>query len=324
MRRFMTVPLPMAMLLACAAGVLLAKPGRCAASPAGVASTGPRLFRLSAGADTVRDRLWLFGMPTKEPCTQRCGWLPPGRAMTILEAACYLGIPNALMVTQNDYPEPPFDDYARPLAPLKRVVWAIMGNSECTRNDLDEVIRLAGRYPNISGGIVDDFFRWEREGRALGRFTPDELHDMRQRLHGQPRRLDLWIVLYSHQLDLPVQEHLAQVDAVTFWTWSADDLRNLEANFARLEKLAPNTPKLLGCYLVDYDGNRQIPLDLMKRQCKLGLQWLEQGRIAGMIFLGNPHCGLGLESAEWLRQWISEVGDRPLPSTSGRPAEASH
>jgi hypothetical protein len=322
MRRVTIAVLPIAILLAYAAGVLLAKPGRCAASPAGVASTGPRLFRLSAGADTVRDRLWLFGMPTKEPCTQRCGWLPQGRAMTILEAACYLGIPNALMVTQNDYPEPPFDDYARPLAPLKRVVWAIMGNSECTRNDLNEVIRLAGRYPNISGGIVDDFFRWEREGRALGRFTPDELHDMRQRLHSATRRLDLWIVLYAHQLDLPVEEHLAQVDAVTFWTWSANDLRNLEANFARLEKLAPNTPKLLGCYLVDYDGNRQIPLDLMKRQCRLGLQWLGQGRIAGMIFLGNPHCGLGLESAEWLRQWISEVGDRPL-RPSGKPAEAS-
>lgn len=47
----------------------------------------------------------------------------------------------------------------------------------------------------------------------------------------------------------------------------------------------------------------------MKLQCEAGLRWLREGRIEGMIFLGNTVLDLGYESAEWTRQWIQQVGD---------------
>jgi hypothetical protein len=50
----------------------------------------------------------------------------------------------------------------------------------------------------------------------------------------------------------------------------------------------------------------------MKRQCELGLQWLKEGRLDGMIFLGNSVCGMGLETVEWTREWIAQVGDEPV------------
>ena len=43
-----------------------------------------------------------------------------------------------------------------------------------------------------------------------------------------------------------------------------------------------------------------------------GLEWLRQGRIEGMVFLASCICDMGLETVEWTRQWIAEVGDTPL------------
>ncbi len=51
-----------------------------------------------------------------------------------------------------------------------------------------------------------------------------------------------------------------------------------------------------------------MPLDLMKKQCELGRKWLKEGRIEGMIFLASNVCDLELETVEWTRKWIAEVG----------------
>jgi hypothetical protein len=58
---------------------------------------------------------------------------------------------------------------------------------------------------------------------------------------------------------------------------------------------------MLGCYLVDYGRKEGMPVALMERQCELGLRWLKERRIEGIIFLGNttmtwgslPWTGLG-------------------------------
>jgi hypothetical protein len=66
---------------------------------------------------TVRDRLWLFGIPLVEETS--CDWAPSGYRMTAAEGALYLGIPNVVYVVQKDLPAPPFDSYARALAPFQ-------------------------------------------------------------------------------------------------------------------------------------------------------------------------------------------------------------
>jgi hypothetical protein len=274
-----------------------------------------------AATTTVRDKLWLFGMPVKDRGPCRCGPCE-GRPMTTMEAAAYLGIANALFVVQADFPEPPFDSYARVLAPLERVVWSILGDSRSERNDLDEVIRLAEKFPNITGGILDDFFRRTREGGRPPKFSLQDVEELRDRLHGAARKLDLWVVIYAHELDMPADEYLARCDVVTFWNWWASGIGKLEEDLARLEAKAQGKPIMLGCYFTDYGGGRQMPMELMERQCELGLKWLEEGRIEGIIFLGNPMCGMGMESVEWTRQWIAEVGDRPLRiGSAARSAE---
>jgi hypothetical protein len=259
----------------------------------------------------IRDKLWFFGTPIMQRQSER-DWLPAGHPMTAAEAAGYLGIPNVLWVNQKDIPEPPFDGYARPLAPMKQLVWSILGDSLSHRNDLEEVIHLSERFPNITGGIMDDFFRWVGQEGPVGKWTLEQVKASRDALHAAVRPLDLWVVIYACQLDLPSDSYLELCDVVTFWTWWAKELPELEANFAALERRAGDKRKLLGCYFVDFGDDSLMPLKLMEHQCDCGLTWLREGRLDGIIFLGNTLCGLGLETVEWTRDWIASIGDMSL------------
>ena len=142
--------------------------------------------------------------------------------------------------------------------------------------------------------------------------SPGALQALRSQLSLPERKLNLWVVLYGHQLALPVRDHLALCDKVTFWTWKAEDLEHLERDFGTVEALAPSCGKVLGCYMWDYGTKRPMPVERMREQCEIGLRWLIEGRIEGMIFLASCICDLDLEAVEWTRRWIAEVGGQAL------------
>jgi len=265
--------------------------------------------------ETIRDWLWIWG---HYEGSHNNAWNLEGVSrMTPLEGAAYMGVPNLIMVRYRDLPAPPFDQYAIPLRSLQQVVWSIVGASGATgEEERDQVFDLARKSPNITGVMMDDFFRRADDERGVAVLAPDDLRRVRRELRLGDRDLDLWVVLYGHQLQLPVDEHLALCDKVTYWTWEARDLEGLEGDFARVEELAPAAGKLLGCYMWDYGGKAPMPVDLMERQCELGLEWLRQGRIEGMVFLASCICDLELEAVEWTRQWIARVADEPLPEPS--------
>ena len=264
---------------------------------------------------TVRDQLWVWGH--LEGSHNGSYNIEGLSRMTPAESAYYLGIPNALFVRYRDLPRPPHDQHALALRPLDRVVWSIVGAGGRTDTDeLATVLALAGRFPNIGGVIMDDFFRKGDDGGWRGVHTPSELRQMRVKLHAGRRTLPLWVVLYAHQLapesaQGTISDHLAETDVVTFWSWQADDLVDLERDFAAAERLAVGRQMILGCYLYDYGDKRPMPVAALERQCKVGLEWLQSGRIAGMIFLGSCICDLELPAVEWARDWIAEVGDLP-------------
>ena len=261
----------------------------------------------TVGAE-LTDRFWLW---SHQEGAQNVGWgLPRPTRITPTEAAHYLRIPNILMVVYGGKPQPPFDQHALAMSSLKRVVWSIVGDSSSKRNDektdLDEVLRLAAKFPNVTGAIMDDFFHaLDASGRAA-RWRVADLAGFRERLHAGPRPLDLWVVLYTHQLDLPVRGHLRECDIATLWTWKAADLVNLEESFGRFEDVSLGVRKVLGCYLWDYGTRQPMPLELFQHQVRLGVEWLRQGRIEGIIFLASCVCDLELDTVEWLRREVSD------------------
>lgn len=264
--------------------------------------------------NSARDRFWLWAHQEGSHNDQYN--LPGKSRMTPVEAAHYLGIPNLMMVGYGGQPEPPFDQYAKPMASLKRVVWSVVGDSSSVRNneqsDLQEVLDLAQKFPNVTGGILDDFFHQPDEN---GKFSRHDLATMRhfsESLHATSSPLDLYVVLYNHELNIPLQDYLQYTDAVTYWTWTADQLPHLEENFARAEATAAGKRMLLGCYLYDYGAGLEMSVESMKYQCDIALKWLEEGRIEGVVFLASCICDLDLEAIQWTRQWIAEVGDREI------------
>jgi hypothetical protein len=265
-----------------------------------------------AGRDTVRDRLWVFTcVAGSDNDSLKAGNFPRMSRMTPAESAFYLDVPNLMMIRWRGQPEIPFDQYAIPFRPLKRLVWSLVGSGgETGAEEQKATLEFAARSPNLTGFIMDDFFVEPKQGQA--NLSLDELRNLREKLVINGRRRDLYVVVYQHQLDPAIKPYLELCDKITYWTWHARDLANLEADFARLEQLAPDKPKLLGCYMWDFGEQRPTPLELMQKQCRVGLQWLHEGRLEGIILLANTVADLDLPSVEWTRQWISEVGDQPV------------
>ncbi|MBM3774629.1 MAG: hypothetical protein FJW37_05635 [Acidobacteria bacterium] len=256
----------------------------------------------------LRDRLWLW---CHAAGSHNTGWgiSTPSR-ITPVEAAFYMGIPNAIFVRYEGSPEPPFDQYALPFASLREVVWSVVGAAgETGAAEREAVIALARRNANFSGVMMDDFFEVRREGKFAA-LTVAELGELQGKLKSGGKPLDLWVVLYDRQLRPEMKPYLEQCDGITFWTWKAAELANVRENFERLEKLAPRARKLLGCYMYDYGARQPMSVAAMESQCEQGREWLRQGRIEGMIFLASCICDLKLEAVEWTRRWIAENGGR--------------
>ena len=265
-------------------------------------------------ATTVGERLWLWSHVAGSYNDQYN--LPGKSRITPAEAAYYMSIPNIFMIQLHD--KPPIDSlqqYALALEPLKQVVWSVVDPQEVTPTaEREAVIELAFQTANITGVVMDDFFvqreSWN-EGQ-LADLSIDELKRLKQRLNRDGERLDLWVVLYEFQLDQPVQQYLDLCDLLQVWTWYGKNLKDLEMNLEKVEQLAPRMRKVLGCFMWNFGEARPLPISLMKHQCELGLRWLQEGRIEAMVFCGSWLCDRGLESVEWTRQWIEQVGDQKV------------
>lgn len=256
----------------------------------------------------VRDKLWIW--THKEGAQNNLFGIKETARITPVEGALYLGVPNLLFVRVGGQDDTFFNNYAVSFRPMKRVVWSIIGESSSRENDLEKVCELASRFPNICGAIMDDFFQrptGNKDERVLSPYSPEQISQVKNKLNGSGRKLDLFIVVYDHQLHLPVKEHLNSCDVITFWTWVAKDLVNMEENFEKLEKMCPSRRKMLGCYMYDYGGSQLMPVESMKKQCETGLRWLKEGRIEGMIFLASCVCDLEYESVEFTRDWIGKL-----------------
>jgi len=253
------------------------------------------------------DRLWLWA----HQAGSHDGFyrLPAPSTIAPAAATTHLGLDNVLMVCLANEPRPPFGPHAEPLRSCHQLVWSIVGDSSSTRNnqesDLEPVIELSLSFPNLVGGIMDDFFLGKEVAGEWARWPATEVARFRQRLHAAPRPLDLWAVAYDLILGQPIEPYLAHCDVVTYWTWEAKNLVHLEENFARLEQQAPHCRKVLGCYMWDYGGGAPMPLELMQHQLRLGEQWLREGRVEGLIFLASCLCDLDLETVNYTRRWIA-------------------
>ncbi len=264
-----------------------------------------------SGATTVRDRLWVFACAANTDFDR----FKRRSVMTPVESAFYFGIPNIIMVQASESEskygrfESPFAQYAVALKPLKRVVWSVVGSGGFSApTETEEAIGLAGKTPNFTGIMLDDFFGSPKNWKQA-MWTTDQLADFRKRLRATKKKLDIFVTLYTSQLELPIQKYLDLIDVVTLWT---GDMKGLESSLQRTERLAPKIRKMAGIYIADYGTGSSRPLEDIRLQCETSLKWLRDKRIEGIIFLGNTAMDFDFPSVEWTREWIAKVADTEL------------
>jgi hypothetical protein len=269
-------------------------------------------------AGTVRDRLWVFCNPIDADYK----FIKQRSVMSPLENAVYLGAPNLIMVNQysNDghgcY-QPwtaPFEQYTVALEVEKRVAWSIVGAEGITHDtERTQVIEMARHTPNIVGVYMDDFFESKKGVASL---TLEQLRAVQKDIKKGPKPLDLFVTLYTHNLDKPIRDYLGLIDVITLWTWETAELANLDANLARVQKLAPKSRILLGCFTTTYDEKRTpwwapLPVATMQHQCEFALRALREKRIEGFVIYGN-FFDLGWDCVKWTRKWIQQIGDTKI------------
>ena len=269
----------------------------------------------------LKDKFWLWG---QSPGSHHKSHNElPGNNLMDSRAGCdFFGIGKCCRVTMTTGPFPPFDDEADKIKDLDEVVWSAIGSGGVAQHnddesDLDEVLRMAKIHPNITGAVLDDFFigsEFQLKNRdGYARHSVESIQSMRDKLHNFPeRKLDLWLVWYTQQLDYPVQEYLDLCDVITMWTWEGRNLKDMEANIKKVLERTPSKRHLAGCYMWNYGERKPLTIDDMKFQCEKYYDWIQKGWIEGIIFCSNCIADIDLDTVEWTRNWITAIGDETI------------
>ena len=262
---------------------------------------------------TLRDGLWMWGHETKT--IQGHYKIPVGNPISQSEAIRSLGIPNVCVTRYQGEPVPPYDEFIKQFTDTKRVAWSVIdGAPQPYEQKKKDAIDISRKLPKLTTLFLDDFFIGSAvpkgtDGVSPAHLTLEQIKNLHQESASLARPLEVAIVLYSNQLHPGIAPYFEYSDVVSFWTWKATDLVNLEENFRRYRAIVPKKRTLLGIYMWDFGNSKPITRELMEHQCNLGLKWFKEGQIEGMIFHCTPLCGLPLDSVKWSREWIAKHGD---------------
>jgi hypothetical protein len=273
-----------------------------------------------AEPNTVRDRLWLFGVPADGPRLfyEGAGYRG-GSRITPAEGAHWLGVPNLIFITQ-PWNQPPAmarekawktvttkEQYAISFQSLKRVQWAAVGSGGLGGlAEVPDIVTLAKDYPNITSIYLDDFvtrpYTKRADGTTVGTpaMTEAQLKSMRTQLGKAGRPMEVWTTIYTHEFDRkhrdfkdcepPLADQMKHFDVVVLWTAKSADLRDLEKNLALLEAIKPKNCRIaLGIYLWGYWDKDPAKAD-------------DKSYVMGQpvpLDLMEHQCGLGLK---WLKE----------------------
>jgi len=166
--------------------------------------------------------------------------------------------------------------------------------------------------PNMTGYYLDDFFHGKPEVEtdpAPAALSMDEMKELYAETLAYKRRLDLAIVLYTSQIGPWIKPVMKCVDTVSLWIWDGNDIAKIEGNFKKYRALVPDKPTLLGIYMWDFGGKKELSKDFMVKQLDYAYRLYKEGQIEGLIFHCTPLCNKGLAAVDYARGWIAEHGN---------------
>jgi hypothetical protein len=109
-------------------------------------------------------------------------------------------------------------------------------------HDAEAAHAAAAQAPNLGALLLDDLTSQQLVARGM---TVAQLAKLCESLRGGPRPLQVWGVVYTMNLDHPgLADYLKHLDVINLWTWRAQDVLDLEANFDRCAALDWDVPRI--------------------------------------------------------------------------------
>ena len=274
------------------------------------------LYAIAASSEEarhVREIIWAWGNP--EMAKPGPHSLASFADASPTERADLLGAPNLFMAGLG-LPESQeaATQLTRQAKRCSQLIW------EITQGDTDgkppflfektvaRIRRLASRYPNITGVMLDDM----SSSMISNGLKPEHVRAIRDGLGKTNERVKLWGVLYSMNFDKPnIDAYINELDGIILAVWHAKDIPAMEKTVAHCETRYPGKPIILCLYLYDYGQDCRMPIELLEQQCDTSLRLAHAGRIKGILFVTINNDKRALEFA---RDWVDRVGGQTLGS----------
>lgn len=252
----------------------------------------------------IRDTFWLWGHPVNA-CRND---IKPLRDMLVTPAECarYFGFPNVFYVPFGH--EMDIEEYSKDLVGIEKSGISIEFWKDPAGNRMDETFKIASLFKNINRLVFDDFFNEASlHNSTWGDYSIGQLLEIRERIHAAG--LEMWVVLYQHQLDLEIQEYLDVFDGVSFWFWSEPTKEEYHKYSKLFMDKTVGKRRLIGCYLYDFGRNQEATPDLVRYQLDQNKILIHNGEIEGVILHNNNFGDLGFSAYEEAKLWMDEHGD---------------
>lgn len=255
---------------------------------------------------TIGDRLWMWGHHADSFASMKGSNeqynLPYDRRIDMAAACREMDIPGCFVVRWRNLPrKADLDAYMRQFADTKRVGFSITDSAAET---FDEKVRLglalADRMPNLTTLVMDDYFNGDHKRLGLER-------QRRVRRETARRGMKLGCVLYSdaNGVKAEYREALDLCDELTFWFWDGKNVGTIEEQVGRLRDLVgAEKPILLGQYMYDFGGKKELSGADMARQLAAASRLLSQKAIHGVIFHCTPLVDMNLDAVRVSKDWI--------------------
>lgn len=173
-------------------------------------------------------------------------------------------------------------------------------NPDTVLAEAENLARLAPQFPNLTGAFIDD----TSGEMAHDNYTPQTPRRIAQAV--KAGGLDLWIVVYTHQLEpdmwAPWVEH---TDVINLWVWKSEDLPGIDDYIARCRELFPQQRLVMGVYLRDYTLRAGVPMEMLRLEMEAIARHLEAGTLDGYSILATCLIDQHPEQAEYVRDFIA-------------------
>ena len=259
--------------------------------------------------DTIGDRLWMWGHHAMSFASMKGDPkeqynLPFDRRIDMADACREMNIPGCFVVRWRNLPKKAdIPAYMKQFKDTKRVGFSI---TDSAKDSFEEKVRFGLAYadmmPNLTTLVMDDFFSYKGYG-----LTVDAIRAAKRQM--TERNVKLGVVLYADANEVKVEfkEVLDLCDEVTFWFWHGKNVGTIEAQVGKLKDLVgPEKPILLGQYMYDFGGRKELPGKDMETQLAATSRLLSQKAIDGVIFHCTPLVDMNLDAVNVSRAWIRE------------------